>query len=107
MIPYTPGPWKMWIDNDVKVRSVAQHPKNIAKVFNDGDQDATFANARLIAAAPEMLALIQQLSRTTVGHGCVPLEGNDGKSGFIGDARAFLAKIEGKSEPTPRGWESV
>lgn len=56
------------------------------------------ANARLIAAAPEMLDLIQRLARTVVGHGCVPLEGNYKRpeDGFIGQARALLARIEGE-----------
>jgi len=92
---HTAGPWigPIKAQGDMEIigasgATVAQIPRGYAERLPERE-----ANARLIAAAPAMLALIARLSRTTVGHGCVPLEGNDGKSGLIGEARTLLASL--------------
>ena len=89
MSSHTPGPWKIWVDNEVRVRTVSTRPKNITKVFNYGDQDTTFANARLIAAAPEMYEMLSKLLK---------FEGyafNECEALVWKDARALLARIKG------------
>ncbi len=57
---YTPGPWKVSI-NSVGQRWVESGEENIALCIGENEQ-AT-ANARLIAAAPDLVEALDQLQR--------------------------------------------
>lgn len=93
MTQHTPGPWKYdWIeksifydDNDVQPRIAIMDGDNTSE-----DQNA--ADARLIAAAPDLLAALKAIV------GCLGPEGYlsaCGKS-ITDQARAAIAKAEGK-----------
>lgn len=68
---HTPGPWKVEIMDDIFIRA----PKptegsriGICSIISNGinqDFKTSIANAKLIAAAPEMLELIQWISKVT------------------------------------------
>lgn len=72
---YTPGPWRVY-DNgffyDIKVpwqgRSVVEdHSPSLCQVFYEGcDGVAGRPNAQLIAAAPELLAELENIARAAV-----------------------------------------
>lgn len=65
MSAHTPGPWRIndqrksgWMDNGVYISS----PANIARIYKlEGGDKQLFSNARLIAAAPEMLELLKAM----------------------------------------------
>ena len=71
---HTPGPWILVLDNHPNHRSIYvrtdSHGGNIAKVVatRDSSNDATWsqsrveANARLIAAAPDLLAALERVT---------------------------------------------
>lgn len=50
---FTPAPWKVWGDWAIKDCTKAE---NLIAQFEDGN----FANAHLIAAAPEMYAMLER-----------------------------------------------
>lgn len=107
---HTPGPWKT---------SRAKRPSDgaydyaigadfgdqtlaIAEAFGRVDDDIypdAEANARLIAAAPDMLEVIKQLLKSSDGWDVRQLEKRYGPSDFVGilKGRAVIAKAEGKS----------
>ena len=68
MSQYTPGPWRIQRDDQIVILNADE---SIAMLFRDGDvhyndllapeDDACEANARLIAAAPDLLEAIQAL----------------------------------------------
>ena len=58
---HTPGPWGIRHNETWGVVLVADGGRHVAKVFNSGDLDQVDGDARLIAAAPEMLALLRRL----------------------------------------------
>ena len=63
-VKHTPGPWEFQKPDGVSIR----HPKiysdfgDISNASWTGDLSQVEANARLIAAAPEMLAMLQNLA---------------------------------------------
>jgi len=64
---HTPGPW-VAVDGDIFTER--RHKPIIASTFEDGEpmgtgitRDAAFANAALIAAAPDLLAALETLTR--------------------------------------------
>lgn len=86
MSAHTPGPWSADHDN---VRTPADGGM-VAKVAGDTDAQA-YANARLIAAAPDLLAALRDL----VSAEGLP-EGYANRAMLIDAARAALAKAEGR-----------
>lgn len=70
---HTPGPWEMHYDHDGYTVNKETHEYDglsayIARVFDDvGDpgEEEGEANARLIAAAPDMLAALVRLEKAT------------------------------------------
>lgn len=98
MSAHTPGPWN---------RGVAQHvyqgerwdPSNQQRLIaccepttrTQADWEETWANARLIAAAPEMLAALEELAHalTTYTHA------NETDWPELAAARAVIAKAKG------------
>lgn len=91
---YTPGPWHVAPMSPTWVGT--KYSEHIASTdtFDTEDEDEQKANARLIAAAPELLealiAITNQLER--IGD---TREHKDGA--FIRDARAAIAKATGSA----------
>lgn len=93
MTTHTPGPWRVGPTH--KDDSFAIHAQTASvvhcKPFSSSHKSAE-ANARLIAAAPDLLAALISLVRASDGH-----------HGSIRErdiARAAIAKAEGKSWET-------
>lgn len=85
MDKYTPGPWRITYsghvcsENDLTLVAVAQHSRSID------------ANARLIAAAPELLEALRPFAETDL----TVLNGSDTFAFDVLRARAAIAKVEG------------
>lgn len=109
MTPHTPGPWALYTDHHPgRVRVMAKMPQGVFILANldyetvDTSNPVTLANAHLIAAAPEHLALLEE----AVGYGAElfeqdePVEAADLVEWFAewrGRAKASLARLkEGK-----------
>lgn len=97
---HTPGPWAvddgMYNPNPLIVAASEAGPLTVAEVLDDvyPDVAAQLANARLIAAAPEMLDLIR---RQVGAMGDGPMSDmNYAGINWLKDAREVLAKAEGK-----------
>ena len=90
---HTPGPWLFDFETD---RISSRNPPTlICEVFYssedsiDGDPES-HANARLIAAAPELLAMLKRLVKAIDRMPANPLDG------LAEDASALIAKAEGE-----------
>jgi len=83
---HTPGPWKVGESQTFAAVWGKGAYEHIASCGNLTPE--TEANARLIAAAPEMLALLKRVP----GNGAAP----DDLRGWEAEIRALLAKIEGR-----------
>ena len=101
MSQYTPGPWYCTNEDDSVLGQVSSQPigyqlgGNIALTFGD---DAK-ANARLIAAAPELLEALLDLMPVVnrimyLSNGTWDLDDEEA----VQQARALLARLEGVSE---------
>ncbi len=90
---HTPGPWNTgW--------TFWEGDEEIAYGINRGkgtisDTEAT-ANARLIAAAPELLESVKELSITLVGRYMAGITGNEEIRRMLASADATIARTEGK-----------
>jgi len=111
MSPHSPGPWKAvqfdrWPHDGGKEWTIeTQDGAGVLAVDNSGDNLCinTEANARLIAAAPQMLDLLRALATDDndggeSGYWC---QENNGPGGHNDDCvhqrtRALIAEIEGK-----------
>jgi hypothetical protein len=62
-VSHTPGPWKVWIDADDRTLHVITKAKPGFEIawINGGREEAE-ANARAIAALPDLLSAAQALS---------------------------------------------
>ena len=100
---HTPGPWQAVksFDPDFSFAICAQpHPALrgfthiIAGIRETDDAEAAEANARLIAAAPELLEALKTLDNIERG-----MQGwhEDAKANVWARARAAIAKAEGRS----------
>ena len=95
---HTPGPWAKFINvvEDARGFIVA----DLSSCVHDEDQ--IFANAHLIAAAPDMEPLVALLASMPIGPATaddVPLYGLDGvyiTHGHVRAARAAIAKARGQ-----------
>ena len=101
---FTPGPWKsccngacntglIWaLPADVVVaQALSCHDRD---TLGDGvSQEVAAANARLIAAAPELLAALVRLKRD--GCNCAVNEPHQGGCDACGQARAVIARATG------------
>ena len=58
---HTPGPWRATQGQLGSIVLVGVNGRAVAKIFRDGNRDDFEANARLIAAAPELLEAAQEL----------------------------------------------
>lgn len=90
---HTPGPW--WIeepdDPTEDDRHISDSLGNTATVY--GDPETAMANARLIAAAPELLKAVQDL----VFHFACTADSQQDEDA-LDEARAAIAKAEGRGE---------
>jgi len=102
MTPHTPGPWhvsKAFVCREIR----ADDGPFIASVY---DHTMTYgernANARLIAAAPALLAALQTLHDDVIRHGCTEGDGDAWLAAFqrlmtsMEAAGAAIAKAEGR-----------
>ena len=90
MSKHTPGPWAQWADTNIIIRLHSGKPLSedlrICEVATNTWQDQGRYNARLIAAAPELLEALK-LAQQIIGHP------DDAHSKLID---AAIAKAEGK-----------
>lgn len=106
-VKHTPGPWRVGPIDDTRVEDA--HGNEVAQIDGDYNQPETWplmeANARLIAAAPELLlALNELLDAYSKPDERLCCDGRD--CGCMGStvhqqaehyARAAIAKAEGRS----------
>lgn len=95
MSAHTPGPW-VHVENDDEydVKHGIGSDRTVATVRTGGDMQRVEANARLIAAAPELLEALKELVRVAVinsGRG----RDEEGFAAFRA-ARAAIAKAGGE-----------
>jgi len=92
MSAYTPGPWT--IDNGAIYGTRGLIRPFVASVEDDHNDGETAANARLIAAAPELARLLSRLAGFAAHHASDSAMAAGGRD-LVADARALLARIEG------------
>ena len=96
MSAYTPGPWQYLRSPSGPIRVGPSHNCTVAVAPfpPTGDQEA---NARLIAAAPDLVEALDEMLREfgVDGHGA---EFEDGECMVVDRARAALARAEGGAE---------
>lgn len=106
MASHTPGPWFQLLDNTPgqRQRHIVRSAAGLVEVARASeiymDRAEREANARLIAAAPDMLAALKQAAEA-LDATILPLR-NDGADGAASDAevardaaRALIAKAKG------------
>lgn len=93
-ITHTPGPWAYYPDA-VAVCVVRNHTVKVLADFGKCDLPETEANARLIAAAPELLEAISTMLGAAEAD-CLDDKSNVWRSAMIG-ARAAIAKATGET----------
>jgi len=100
---HTPGPWHA--NGTQIIGPSGKRDQYVADVARDVGAEAALANARLIAAAPELLAACVRLERelnawhTWRGETVANYRGSDGAAEcgeIIGQARAAIARAEGR-----------
>lgn len=95
--PHTPGPWGIERARDSDSVLIYQHGSDgmgvVAAVWPHPFKGVTAANARLIAAAPELLAALRELCRAWHAR---QLPVSDRMDAALSDAEAVIAKAEGR-----------
>jgi hypothetical protein len=94
--PHTPGPWTLGGAEGTRVYA---HPCCLAEAWGGLDDAAnvgptTLANARLIAAAPELLDSVKEMYETLLSGMATDY---DEMAAQLGRARALIDRIEGQS----------
>ena len=102
MPKFTPGPWHFGIG---KAEEIIYNQKgwavaNATVLHGRADAEECKANARLIAAAPEMYAALRKAERLAWEVGCETVDGvntilEDERGDLWREISAILAKIEG------------
>jgi hypothetical protein len=99
MSKHTPGPWKIFgarAENGTS-QEIHAESKFIARVFMNGNPMEREANARLIAAAPDLLAALQKYSLpidvNNIALSCIEF-GSEAVEREL-QRRAAIAKAEG------------
>ena len=94
MAKHTPGPWvTSATDDTVVIDATGREVAAIDGDYNDPDTWPQMeANARLIAAAPEMLRALKELYSIAVSEGVV------GDDTTLPMAAAAIAKAEGRND---------
>lgn len=95
MRKHTPGPWSIYFNS--------QDDLVIRKLFADGHESHAVArchsgidNALLIAAAPELLAVLKAALPLLHTSDELPMNYFADKPGVLGEALRIIAKIEGE-----------
>ena len=100
---HTPGPWEVKIgteDDDWAHQWPTIEAKNYVVVGTEGiyqDFDTDMANARLIAAAPDLLEALQDLFEDDMEHVLMG-DGKDDQIEAISKAKAAIAKATGETK---------
>ena len=92
---FTPGPWEVDASECLKVRNTSGSIAMIMQTHLRGrrNNDETHANARLIAAAPDMLEAL----RDALDNWEIHNRSGDGMQGdWVHDARTAIAKATGQ-----------
>jgi hypothetical protein len=96
---FTPGPWEVmttdvshnvWSPEGILTMTTSWH-RNDRKTF--ALKDEALANARLTAAAPDLLAFAYAYAETWVAAGGMPLDGEDLRDMCL----SAIAKAEGRT----------
>lgn len=96
-VKHTPGPWHQigfWVeheDDDVADICLCD-PEDLGQGHLKRSADEIIANARLIAAAPDLYAALRAMLKV-----CYDVELNDKTIAAVAAARSALAKAEGRS----------
>jgi len=97
MIKHTPGPWSVEINRESNILDSAGNRVAVAcqTCWPDEGTDRIDDNARLIAAAPELLAALQALMALDVkGHALADrLQFSDSGRALLDQCRAALLKV--------------
>jgi hypothetical protein len=98
MSKHTPGPWEVDDDDEYRPRGYSFTieawgcGRSIAAVIQQEELDGARANARLIAAAPKLFAVVERIARYCEQHSVPELQG------IACDAFAVLAEVGGGAE---------
>lgn len=92
---HTPGPWFNIDDSFIRARFPHQNGEHVATVWSHGAAQ-TAANARLIAAAPDLLAALRLCLRNSELRRASGVESGPMIEREIEVARAAIAKAEGR-----------
>ncbi len=104
---FTPGPWEAVIQPGCHavIASLSGGPKAVAIIGNntpdDGNEPMRFANARLIAAAPEMLDALDGLA-AQVRPLWAELDIDGFRHSALKEAYDFACKVAGKAQGEPQ-----
>lgn len=95
MSAHTPGPWRYWpcrIDSSTGMENYTQFVNHEGHVFRAPLRYLREEDARLIAAAPELLEALKSLIDMDVAYNRGPVVED-----AVTKARAAIAKAEGKA----------
>ena len=104
---HTPGPWEAVIQPGCHavIASLSGGPKAVAIIGNntpdDGNEPTRFANARLIAAAPELLDALDGLA-AQVRPLLTELDIDRFQHSALKEAYDFACKVAGKAQGEPQ-----
>jgi hypothetical protein len=88
---YTPGPWDIRFVDDLDfMADITANKQPICAVYAEGLSPEATANARLIAAAPELVEALRGLMTLEI------IATNSDEWERINNARALLARIDGE-----------
>lgn len=97
---HTPGPWKANIYDGGAFEIISESPKYVAPGMvvagrngypGWGHAEESAANARLIAAAPDLLGLLEEIARMGQETSVVPLQPS-----FVSVIRTAISKAKGE-----------
>jgi len=99
---HTPGPWESYPHSTEPVTTIiGNRTDGIAKVLASGNRELDTANARLIAAAPELLAAAKNAVYWALKQHAIDVEEGkctlNPKPGWILSLQAEIAKAEGRA----------
>lgn len=99
---HTPGPWRVSGSSPLHVETVSEEDGAIGNVFSFEEYDGNEADARLVAAAPDLLAALRYcasaITHAASGDGyTVSADEMMDLAASLAQARAVIAKAEGRS----------
>ena len=90
---HTPGPWILQTEDNGRFVHVTDSATEGVRIAMQRTTEEGYANARLIAAAPELLAMLEKLVPTPPDLGELDLGEED--NALLDEARALIAKAKG------------